>query len=126
MKMKVFTVYDSKAEAFATPFFMQSTGQALRAWTDTCNDEQTQINRHPEDFTLFHLGDFDSFTGKFENLPTPQSLGIAVEFKTVRNTQKNWSEEVSDQIQKNFAPPSGGKVSRPLRPATNETPGGQQ
>ena len=81
MIQKIYTVYDSKLEAYMQPFFMQSKGQAVRAFTDSVNDPSTQFNKHPEDFTLFELGEYDDSTGKVSNLPTPNSLGVALEYK---------------------------------------------
>lgn len=81
MIQKIYTVYDSKLEAYMQPFFMQSKGQAVRAFTDSVNDQTTQFNKHPEDFTLFELGEYDDSTGKFTNLHTPNSLGVALEYK---------------------------------------------
>lgn len=80
MLTKVFAVYDSKANAFMSPFFMPTTGQAVRAWGTTVNDPQTDFNRYPGDFTLFEIASYDDISGKFENLSTPHSLGLAQEF----------------------------------------------
>jgi len=76
---KLFTVYDTKVEAYLTPFYMKSKGEAIRAFTDSCNDSQTSFHKHPEDYVLFELGDFDDSTCKF-NLHEPKSLGCAIEF----------------------------------------------
>lgn len=81
MMQKIFTVYDSKLEAYMQPFFMSSKGQAIRAFTDTVNDPSTQFNKHPEDFTLFEIGEYDDQSGKVQNLPTPNALGLALEYK---------------------------------------------
>lgn len=80
MISKIFTVYDSKAEAFLSPFLFSSTGQALRAFADSVADSNHQFARHPEDFTLFELGTYDDNGAKFDLLDTPKSLGVAVEF----------------------------------------------
>ena len=79
MILKVFSVYDSKVEAYMTPFFMHSKGQAIRSFMDTIADSNTQFAKHPEDFTLFLLGDYDDQTGKFVMSATPMSCGTAVE-----------------------------------------------
>lgn len=79
MIVKVFCVYDSKAEAYMSPFFMHSRGQALRAFGDTAQDSESQIGKHPEDFTLFELGEYDDDSASFHLLSTPHSLGVAIE-----------------------------------------------
>lgn len=81
MILKVFTVYDSKAQAYLQPFFMQSAGQAIRAWEDTSNNPETQFSRHPADFTLFEVGTYDDQVGRFENLNAPVALGTALQLK---------------------------------------------
>lgn len=79
MKLKIFAVYDSAVGAYMQPFFMQSKGQAIRAWQDTINDSKTQFHAHPSDFTLFELGEYDDENGTFTNLPAKLSLGTALE-----------------------------------------------
>lgn len=80
-KMLYFSVYDSKAECFKNPFPMRTKNEAIRAFSDVSNDQQTEIGKHPEDFTLFYLGSYDELTGKFCNESTPEPLGLAINFK---------------------------------------------
>lgn len=77
---KMFVVFDCKAEAYLQPFFMQASGQAIRAWIDLVNDKTTQFSKHPEDYTLFELGTYDDSCAKFDVYATPKSLGVAIEF----------------------------------------------
>jgi len=81
MELQMFTVYDSKAEAYLSPFFFPSRGQAVRAFGDMSNDQNHSFNKHPEDYTLFCLGTFEDETGTMHLLPTKESLGLAIEFK---------------------------------------------
>lgn len=82
MILKVYTVYDSKAEAYLQPFFSQSKGVAIRSFQEAVRDEKSNISKYPEDFTLFELGEYDDSNSKFNLHNTPQSLGVAVEFLT--------------------------------------------
>jgi hypothetical protein len=81
MELKVFGIYDSKAEAYLPPFFVKSKGEAIRAITSHVMDEHHNFCKYAEDFTLFELGSWDDSTAKFELLATPHSLGVLVEFK---------------------------------------------
>jgi len=81
MKLKIFSVYDSKVNAYMTPFFMKSKGQAIRSFDELTNDPSTQINKWPADFTLMELGEYDDSNGSFQTLPVPTSCGTALEFK---------------------------------------------
>jgi hypothetical protein len=80
MILKVYSVYDSKAEAYLSPMYFQSKGQAVRSFTEVANDKTSAIGKYPEDFTLFEIGDFNDSTCKFFLYDTPYSLGVALEF----------------------------------------------
>lgn len=79
MIQKIFTVYDSKVEAYMAPFFMVSSGQAIRSFVDTAADASSQLGKHPEDFTLFELGTYDDLSATFTLYSSPKSLGVALE-----------------------------------------------
>jgi len=81
MIVKMFTVYDSKAELYLPPFYNQTTGQAVRAFGDTCNQKDHPFNKHPEDYTLFELGTFDDNTAIIVSNDAKTSLGTAIEYK---------------------------------------------
>jgi hypothetical protein len=81
MIKQVFTVYDEKSNAYLQPFFLDTKGQAIRAITDCVNDIGHAFGRHPSDYTLFHLGEYDDSTGQFIT-DQKKSLGSLVEFKT--------------------------------------------
>lgn len=83
--MLVFAVYDVKAKYYKNPFVMKTKGEALRGWADISNDEKTEIGKHPSEFCLFLIGEFDIFNGKLKALDVPESLGLAQEFKDVKN-----------------------------------------
>lgn len=89
MIVQVFTIYDTAAEAYNQPFFAQAKGQALRMFTQSANDPQSNISSYPSDFTLFHMGSFDDATGKFDLLSTPVGLGKAIEFKKQDEVKKD-------------------------------------
>jgi len=80
MIMKIFSIYDSKAEAYNSPFYMQTQSLAIRAFTDEANNESSQIGKHPADFTLFYMGEYDDHTASFTLEDTKISLGVASEF----------------------------------------------
>lgn len=83
MIYKIFTVFDSKVGAYLQPFFMRSRGEAIRAYTDLCNDGKSEFTKYPEDYTLFELGEFSDMDAKFHMYDAPHSLGVALEFKKV-------------------------------------------
>lgn len=78
--LKMFSVYDSKAEFYLPPFYFKSKGEALRAFSETVNDSKSTFYKYPGDFTLFEVGEFDETSCSFNLLITPVSQGVAVEF----------------------------------------------
>lgn len=80
MKIKVFSVYDSKVQAYMQPFFAPTVGSASRSFSDACMDKESQFARHPEDYTFFQVGEFDDSEGVFLAFPAPVSLGNALEY----------------------------------------------
>ena len=74
MKQIVFTVYDVKAKLHLQPFFMRSIPEAVRAFGDLANDEGHQFGKHPEDYTLVQIGDYDETSGLIDPLKEPVVL----------------------------------------------------
>ncbi|AZL82679.1 nonstructural protein [Apis mellifera associated microvirus 3] len=79
MKLRVFAVYDAKAEVYNAPFFTQTVGLALRGFTDEVRNPDSMLNKHPEDFSLFEIGEFDQLTGAITPLTAPVSIAPALE-----------------------------------------------
>jgi len=79
MLHSIFSIYDSKIEAYLPPFFMQTKAASIRAITDTMQDQQHPFSKHPEDYTLFFLGTYDDNNSKFDIEITPQSLAVMIE-----------------------------------------------
>jgi len=81
MKSKVFTVYDSKMETYMSPFLMLTKGQAIRSFTDAVGNSESQFCTHPEDYTLFEIGEWDDQEGCYTMHEAKISLGCAIEFR---------------------------------------------
>lgn len=76
----MFSIYDCKAEAYMAPQCFHTKGQCIRAFAELANDKSTNVGKYPEDFTLFEVGEYDDSNCGFNLLPTPNSLGKALEF----------------------------------------------
>ena len=79
MKLKIFTIWDAKAEAYQRPFFANTNAMAIRSVTDAVNDSSHPLGQHPEDYSLFAIGEFDELTAKVE-MTSPMILGVCQEF----------------------------------------------
>lgn len=82
MKLRMCSFRDAKAEAWHTPLFFQSDAQAIRSFGDAVNGREpdNELARHPEDYTLFAVADWDPDTGTVEPLVQPLSLGVGSNF----------------------------------------------
>ncbi len=80
---KMFSIYDSKAARYAPPFVAQSGGVAKRMLVDSASDPQQLFARHPGDFTLFLLGDWDDENGILYTLDAKQNLGTVLQLQSV-------------------------------------------
>jgi poly-D-alanine transfer protein DltD len=80
-KLKIFTIRDDKLETYNQPFFVPTIGAAERDFTDHANQTDSPLSKHPEDYTLFLLGEYDQLSGSMDLEPTPKALMKAIEVK---------------------------------------------
>ena len=67
MKIKAYALKDILVEAFNAPFYAPNDRVAQRVCSDVASDPETLIGKHPEDFDLYLLGEFDDHSGEFTN-----------------------------------------------------------
>lgn len=102
MILKVFSVFDVKADAFQTPFFAPTAGLAVRMFKDLTNDERSTVSRYPADFKLVQVGEFNDQNGAL--LATDHfSLGFATDYVERSASQL--------QLVPNNNPPGSGPVT---------------
>lgn len=75
--MKIFAMYDTKAQHYLQPFPETSTIAALRGFEVAVNEGKSTFARFPDDFCLMELADFDQESGKITPLISPNNLGSA-------------------------------------------------
>lgn len=78
MKLFVFSVFDAAVGSHAQPFFARSQLEATRMFVDAVQDRGTNLNKHPGDFTLWRLGEFDDQLGRFFESKEPVITAAAV------------------------------------------------
>lgn len=65
MIQKILTLYDEKSEWWAAPMFSRSAGEVIRTLENIINEPpqpntpKHQVAMHPEDYTLFEIGEWD-------------------------------------------------------------------
>lgn len=80
MITKAFAVYDSKALCYGVPFFSPQVGSAVRSFSDACKDVNTSLNKHPGDYQLYEIGEFDDNSCVLSGLVPIKLLGSALDF----------------------------------------------
>lgn len=75
MKVRLFSVYDTKTECYLPPFAAITKGQGERRFVDLLGEPSMEFNKHQDDYNLIELGSFDQTTGMIEPLKTgPQVI----------------------------------------------------
>lgn len=76
MILRAFSLLDTKVGSFSTPFFYVHEGYALRTVSELVQDMSTSVGRHPFDYTLYEVGEFDDQLGMF-NPVAPRAIVVA-------------------------------------------------
>lgn len=83
MKTQCVAIHDRALDAFGRPFYVQTIGQAVRSFQDELNraHDENNLYKHPEDFDLYHLGEYDDQTGQHTNNEEPTQIAIGKHLK---------------------------------------------
>lgn len=87
MIMQVYSIFDVAAGAYARPFFVQTDGQAMRAFGDLVKDTSNDVGKHPEDYTLFRIGSYNDSKGLLSG-ETPEALATGLEMVAASDPKK--------------------------------------
>lgn len=79
--MKLYSVYDAKAERFAPPFLAVTDEYARRMLVLSYRslDDSSPLVVYQADFTLFAIGEFDEDTGTVTPLQVKENLGTMLQ-----------------------------------------------
>lgn len=76
MKLEVYSIRDAKTEAFNTPFYARTNGEAKRMFITS--SEGGNFAKHHADYQLFHIATFDDNTGELHPM-VPQMIMTGTE-----------------------------------------------
>lgn len=78
---KVYSIRDNKMETFGTLVFIDNDAVAIRMFGDlVVNATDTLMAKHPADFGLYALGEFDDVKGRMENYECPNLIAVGSDF----------------------------------------------
>ncbi|AJK28233.1 putative nonstructural protein [Eel River basin pequenovirus] len=90
MKHKIVSVYDSAAAVYNKPFPVGTTALAVRGFVDALMAPDSDLAKHPTDYSLFIVAEFDDNTGTFTSVEPPECLAKAHELLAeIRNQEHN-------------------------------------
>lgn len=76
--MKLFCVQDMAAGSFLPPFVDQTDGVACRRLRDVLVDNSSHaFAKHPSDYALWQVGEFDEFSGSVAPCVLRQVVNLA-------------------------------------------------
>lgn len=83
--LRLYSIYDSKAEQFSPPQVYHNDMLALRAFEGIVNDDKMLIKKYPEDFSLYYIGNLSDSDGRYfvetsDESRVPVLVGRAVEY----------------------------------------------
>ena len=79
MKKIIVAVRDLKAETFFQPIVADNLAVAMRNFADAAANPDMTIVKHPEDYALYRLGDYDMPSGVITALDQPVHVCSAEE-----------------------------------------------
>lgn len=79
MKFCVVSIRDDKV-GFLQPTFDINTASAVRSFSDAVKSTDYGFRLHPGDFSLYHVGYFDSESGALESFDVPVFLATGSDF----------------------------------------------
>lgn len=77
--MEMYSIQDQKSGEFTPPFVSPNNATAMRSFESTARNASGDLQTHPEDFALWHIGSFDQFEGTVKAVPR-KCLGHASDF----------------------------------------------
>ncbi|QCQ84892.1 nonstructural protein [Blackfly microvirus SF02] len=80
---KIVLVRDIKANVYGQPMFVNSLGGAIRSFGDEIlKADGNPFALHPEDYELYHYGEYDEATGSITPVSPMPQLALGSNFKS--------------------------------------------
>lgn len=81
-KHKIFLLKDDKSATYGPPIVEQTRGMLIRSIQEGLQAGQAIWAKHPQDFALFEIGEYDVRTGNIELYDNKSCIGLVQDFKT--------------------------------------------
>lgn len=78
MKASLYSIKDNISNTFGRIMEQNNNPEAIRSFTDIVGNPESTVSKHPKDYTLYKLGEFDTETGIIttsKSIPTELANG---------------------------------------------------
>lgn len=86
---KIFIFKDEKSQGYGYPMTMHTRGAFIRNLQEELTRGQAIWARHPHDFSIFEIGEYDDVTGTVLMYETKNCLGLVQDFRQSLGETKN-------------------------------------
>lgn len=87
MEILHFAVYDEITSLYGMPFQAYNNQDAMRIFHRAVQDPETNLNKHPQDYSLYFVAKYDNETGEYINIQPKQLLLKASQISTAIEVQ---------------------------------------
>lgn len=77
MKVNLYAIYDRASGIYDGPVPGHSDGQMIRKFSDLACSAEHEIGKHPDDYTLFRVGNWNDGTGELNDIPSEKLINGA-------------------------------------------------
>ena len=67
MNYNIIAVWDNAIQAYNTPITVPHVGSAVRAFIDEVQNKETEMGKHPTDYELWVIAQWNAETGEYSN-----------------------------------------------------------
>jgi hypothetical protein len=103
---KQYAILDHTVQVFLNPLVFQNDGDAIRWFTTVVNNdkEENNIQKYPEQFTLYKIADFNDKTGLYESGENfkPEQLITGIQVQNTE-TQKFSLKDMMNMLKEELA-----------------------
>lgn len=96
MKVQIYAIFDMASGTYEKPFFSPADDIVKREFLNVATAADHPINRHPKDYSLWRLGNFDDNTGLIQdevNECLCTALEVISQSRTVDRVQMDMLEK---------------------------------
>lgn len=78
---KLFLLKDDKSTSYGYPATSPTRGMFIRDIQETLQSGNSVWAKHPQDFSIFEIGEYDPRTGNIHLYETKNCLGLVLDFR---------------------------------------------